>query len=83
MARSTAIVTIRSIRAIRAKGAAMQTLWIVIATVFVLSVLGVVLYAIIAPFGPHSDQFRDRTGRRLGESPHLETRDEFEHRTVT
>jgi len=61
----------------------MQTFWIVIATVFVLAVLGVVLYAIIAPFGPHSDNFRDRTGRRLGESPHLETRDEFEHRTVT
>ena len=61
----------------------MATLWIIIATVFVLAVLGVVVYAIIAPFGHHSEQFRDpRTGRRLGESPHLETRDEFEHRTA-
>jgi hypothetical protein len=43
----------------------------------------VVVYAIFAPFRHHPDQFRDRrTGRRLGESPHLETRDEFEHRTA-
>ena len=62
----------------------MSTLWIIVATVFVLAVLGVVAYAIfIAPFRSHSEQFRDqRTGRRFGESPHLETRDEFEHRTA-
>jgi hypothetical protein len=61
----------------------MNALWIVIATAFVLVTLGVVVYACIAPFGHHSEQFRDqRTGRRLGESPHLETRDEFENRTA-
>ena len=62
----------------------MHTLWIILATAFVLTVLGVVAYAIFAAlFGHHSEQFRDqRTGRRLGESPHLETRDEFEHRTA-
>jgi hypothetical protein len=70
---------------IRTKGVAMSTLWIIIATAFVLAVLGAVVYAIlIAPFGHHSEQFRDlRSGRRLGESPHLETRDEFEHRSAT
>jgi hypothetical protein len=62
----------------------MSTLWIIIATAFVLAVLGVVVYAVLAPLWHHSDQFRDlRTGRRLGESPHLETRDEFEHRIAT
>jgi hypothetical protein len=65
------------------KGAAMSVLWIVIATAFVLATLGVVVYACFAPFGHHSEQFRDQwTGRRVGESPHLETRDEFEHRTA-
>ena len=61
----------------------MSALWIVIATVFVFGTLALVAYAICAPFGRHSDQFRDRTGRRVGASPHLETRDEFEHRTAT
>ena len=62
----------------------MSALWIVIATAFVLATLGVLVYAIFfAPFRHHSEQFRDtRTGHRLGESPHLETRDEFEHRTA-
>jgi hypothetical protein len=62
----------------------MGILWIVIATAFVLAVLGVAVYALfVAPFGRHSEQFRDGpTGRRFGESPHLETRDEFEHRTA-
>jgi hypothetical protein len=77
--------TTHLIATIRTKGAAMHTLWIIVATAFVLAVLGVVFYAIfIAPFRHHSEQFRDeRTGRRLGQSPHLETRDEFEHRTAT
>lgn len=62
----------------------MGSLWIVIATAFVLAVLGVVAYVLfIIPFRQHSEQFRvARTGRRIGESPHLETRDEFEHRTA-
>ena len=61
----------------------MSAFWIVIATAFVLATLGVVAYACIAPFRHHAEQFRDqRTGRRVGESPHLETRDEFEHRTA-
>jgi flagellar basal body-associated protein FliL len=61
----------------------MGALWIVIATAFVLLTLGVVVYGVFALFGHHSEQFRDgATGRRLGASPHLETRDEFEHRTA-
>jgi hypothetical protein len=60
----------------------MNSFWVVIATLFVVGTLAVVAYAIFATFGGrHSERFRDRTGHRLGESPHLETRDEFEHRT--
>jgi hypothetical protein len=58
----------------------MSVIWIVLATVFVFGTLAVLAYALFAPFsGHHSESFRDRYGHRLGESPHLETRDEFEH----
>jgi hypothetical protein len=59
----------------------MGTLWIVLATVFVLGVLAFVAYGLfeVTPWGRHSDRLRDpQTGRRHGESPHLETRDEYE-----
>jgi hypothetical protein len=59
----------------------MSTLWIIVTLVFVLAVLGVVAYALyeLSPFARHAEQFRDpRTGRRRWESPHLETRDEYE-----
>ena len=59
----------------------MNAMWLVIATAFVLVVLGLVAYALLelSPFVHHPDEFRDlRSGRRLSESPHLETRDEFE-----
>jgi hypothetical protein len=59
----------------------MSTLWTIVAVVFVLSVLAVVAYGLfeLSPLARHRDRFRElRTGRRLWESPHLETRDEFE-----
>ena len=59
----------------------MSALWIIVATAFVLVVLALVAYGLfeLSPFTHHLDQFRDpRTGKRRWESPHLETRDEFE-----
>ena len=53
----------------------MNTLFTVIATVFVLSVLALVAYALfeLSPFARHVDRFRDsRTGERRGASPHLD-----------
>jgi hypothetical protein len=61
----------------------MSTLWISVTFVFVFAVLGVVAYALYeaSPFARHVEEFRDlRSGRRRWESPHLETRDEFERR---
>ena len=57
----------------------MSVLWISLATVFVLFVLAFVFYGLARPFGPHDERFRDsRTGDRRWESPHLESRDEYE-----
>jgi hypothetical protein len=63
----------------------MTAIWIVLAMVFVLAVLGVLAFGFfeLSPFAHHADRFRDPSGRRLGPSPHLETRDEFEHRTAS
>jgi len=60
----------------------MSALWTIVVMAFVLVVLAVLAYGLfeLSPFGRHPDQFRDsRTGRRRWESPHLETRDDFEH----
>ena len=62
----------------------MGTLWMIVVFAFVLVVLGVIVYGLfeLTPLA-HHDRLRDpRTGRRRWESPHLETRDEFEHRTT-
>jgi hypothetical protein len=59
----------------------MSALGTAVAMAFVLVVLAVVAYGLfeLSPFARHVDQLRDpRTGRRRWESPHLETRDEFE-----
>jgi hypothetical protein len=59
----------------------MEALWIFIAMVFVLGVLVFIAYGVfeLTPFARHSDRLRDpHTGRRLGESPHMETRDDYE-----
>ncbi|HZR92071.1 MAG TPA: hypothetical protein VFA44_06635 [Gaiellaceae bacterium] len=59
----------------------MTALWITLAMVFVVGVLVWLGYGLfeVSPLARHGDQFRDpRTGRRRWESPHLETRDEFE-----
>jgi hypothetical protein len=58
---------------------------IAVVLLFVVFVLGAGAYALfeLSPFARHADQFRDPvTHRRLGESPHLETRDEFERRAL-
>jgi hypothetical protein len=60
----------------------MTALWITLAIAFVLLVLAFVAYGLfeMSPFAHHVEELRDvRTGRPSGDSPHLETRDEFEH----
>lgn len=60
------------------------TLITVIALAFVVVVVAVAAYALfeLTPFARHAESFRDaRTGKRLRESPHLETWTEFEQRT--
>ncbi len=60
----------------------MSVLWILVALAFFFAVLALVVYALfeLSPFARHSEALRDAfAGRRTGESPHLETRDEFEH----
>lgn len=59
----------------------MNTLWTVIATVFVLAALAFLAYGLfeVTPLARHADRLRDpTTGKRRWESPHLETRDEYE-----
>lgn len=59
----------------------MTILWIIVAFAFVLVVLALLAYGLfeLTPLARHPDQFRDsRTDRRRWESPHLETRDEYE-----
>jgi hypothetical protein len=54
---------------------AMNTFFTVVVFAFVLAVPAVVAYALfeMSPFARHADHFRDpRTGRRRGESPHLD-----------
>lgn len=58
---------------------------VIIATMFsaivVFFVLLIVAYGMfkVSPFAHHAETYRDpHTRRKLGESPHLETRDEFE-----
>ena len=55
----------------------MGTLWTIVVLAFVLGVLALVAYTVfeLTPFAHHNEAGR-------GESPHLETRDEFEHRTT-
>ena len=55
----------------------------VVVIAFVLVVLGLAAFALfeLSPFARHTDTYRDRSGRlQFEQSPHLETRDEFEHR---
>jgi hypothetical protein len=52
----------------------MNSFFLVIAFVFVLSVLALVGYALFAlsPWGRHKDHYRDSGGRRRFESPFLD-----------
>jgi hypothetical protein len=63
------------VRVAVSEGRAMEILLTVIVFAFVLGVLAVVAYALFeaSPFAHHVNEFRDpRTGRRRGESPHLD-----------
>jgi hypothetical protein len=53
----------------------METFMAVVVLAFVVAVLVLIVYVLfeLSPFAHHDDQFRDpRTGKRRGESPHLE-----------
>jgi hypothetical protein len=52
----------------------MNTLFLVIACVFVFAVLGLVAYSVfeITPFARHKDHYRDDAGKRRYESPRLD-----------
>jgi hypothetical protein len=53
----------------------------VILVVFAILAVGAFGLWELTPFAHHANPYRDvRTGKRRAESPHLETRDEFEHR---
>jgi hypothetical protein len=63
----------------------MTTVWILVVMAFVLGVLAVVAYSlfVMSPFARHADHYRDpQTGRRQWQSPHLDSRDEFERGEV-
>ncbi len=59
----------------------MSAFWVIVAMVFVIGVLAFIAYGVfeVTPYARHSNRFRDSTGRRRETSPHLETRDEWEH----
>ena len=59
----------------------MSAIAVAVTMAVVVIVLGLVAFALfdMSLFAHHPDQFRDlRTGRPLSQSPHLETRDEYE-----
>jgi hypothetical protein len=57
----------------------MSVLWMLVTAAFVLLVLAFVVYGLVRPLGRHEDQFGDpRSDTRRWESPHLESRDEYE-----
>jgi hypothetical protein len=63
----------------------MTVLWTLIVLTFVVGVLAVVAYGIyeLSPFAHHSESYRDpSTGTRQWQSPHLDSRDEFERGEV-
>ena len=52
----------------------MNTVFLVVAFVFVLSVLALVAYSLfeLSPFAHHADHYRDEAGARRFDSPHLD-----------
>jgi len=54
----------------------------VVVILVVLAILAVVAYALfeMSPFASHTDRYRDPETQGVIDSPHLETRDEFEQR---
>ena len=57
----------------------MSVLWMLVTAAFVLLVLAFVVYRLARPIGRLEDQFRDpRSDKGSWESPHLESRDEYE-----
>jgi hypothetical protein len=63
----------------------MTVVWTLIVLAFVVGVLAVVAYGLyeLSPFAHHADSYRDpRTGARQRQSPHLDSRDDFERGEV-
>ena len=57
----------------------MSVSWMLVTAVFVLLVLAFVVYGLAGPVGRHEDPSRDpRSDKGIWESPHLESRDEYE-----
>jgi hypothetical protein len=57
----------------------MSVLWMLVTAAFLLLVLAFVVYGLARPPGRHEDRFRDPRGDKgRWESPHLESRDEYE-----
>jgi len=59
----------------------MSTTWEVVTTVFVVAALAFIAVGIfwLTPLARGKNEYRDERGKRQGESPHLDTRDDYEH----
>jgi hypothetical protein len=59
----------------------MSASWEIVATLFVLAALAFVLVGVLwlTPIARRENDYRDQQGKRRGASPHLETRDDYEH----
>ena len=57
----------------------MGLVWMLVTAALVLLVLAYLVYGSVSALGRHEDQLRDpRSDKRRWESPHLESRDEYE-----
>jgi hypothetical protein len=58
----------------------MNALWAIIVAVFVIGTLAFVAIGLIwlTPMAHRVNPYRDPRGNRVGDSPHLETRDDYE-----
>jgi hypothetical protein len=59
----------------------MSTPWEIATAVFVLAALAFIAVGVfwLTPLARSENEYRDERGKRRGESPHLETRDDYEH----
>jgi hypothetical protein len=58
----------------------MNAVWAIIVAVFVIGTIAFIAVGLfwLTPWAHRENEFRERDGKRHGESPHLETRDEYE-----